>query len=1398
MAIEKHRIILTADMQYKNRDVNLLNSYQKVSESIEKILIDTKADIYAFVGDFTEYYQPNDSERSLMFKHLGNVLNISTLKEMVVMNGNHDLPTGKKIELSQKENNPLNTFVQSSKAINPELSKKINYLKKQKEYDSLVTNLISWVSYSLEDGLSTGNNLHLSAKNNNKYRIPIFHDILQQYVDDKKLPVSKSKYETLMKIEDFKVNPNQKALVLAGDIHEEYMRFFKSELNSGDITFMYPGEPIQRNHGMGSYYKVTKSGPQTFPAKKKYVKQIDLFLDTENIDNSYYEISNIELPNTLEYITISLNGKTFIEDWKEQLVQLLNGCFVSNYTNIIKVEISNIYMKYEMEILGLINEYFDNVSEHNSCIYYINLVYGNVVFDKDFVEIDVDTDENNDDSSDVNFNDILLDQEKLQNIFEQLLESQSKNILKEFTNPDEFNEVVEELKSLFGEQLELSYGNRTSYTIDFLNVRTNGFMALGSQEINLNIPGLTRIIGNNGIGKTTLFNMLRWIIKGMVIEGLPKNTKKENLLLVFNYELPDQDNIINILKLKINGIPVEIERSASRTWKKSTTPEDKKSLNWKEFIDTATSKLTLRVYPKDKDMVVKLNDEAQMMIDQWFGNTIETIFILNQFKISQLLNSSGDVLKETVLDYIGIDYIKFLINNLEIVKPNYLVNKPEKAQMDIVVEKNKANNTIKENITKISENENLIESNKINKQLVENNKAVTNQKLIDIGNVPEILKQLNADLLSTQEKLNSFEVKVAKEIPIFTDIEPVKNETKINELTELLRNNLNIINNNVSLINEKTISFNSLKKNKLELINDNVTKLKTEIENIEIFEKEKFKNNMLEIIPKIKNIKTTLHNELINIQENNISEINKLIDDINNTNNKLKTELNSVLISIKENQDLLDNSICQSCKRPLELTENDITLIDIHLDVLKTDKEKLMETIGDNDNKKADYQKSIDKIRFQTIKSINSKMNWNSLMTSKEDFDSDISKINELTDINFSDELITLLNDGIKVWNDFNNIKNNEQIVSNNEKIEKFQKLNNVIANLNFDSQITEDLKQIKFIEDLLLINSEIMKIVLDIKELKTIQENNEKLLKEINDKYNTEISDYNFKLSEHNKKVSAINTYNQSIVEHNKLQIEYTNQIKLINESIEKNSENTYYYEKYKNELTEFDTELKEINDTIDSLQTQNNTLKSNNLLFEENIKTLSDLEIQWQQYRKKNFIYKTYEKMIKNDFKMAIFNYYRTFLNNKLNILLEGLNFRLYWNSDAHLFMSKFSIDESGNRQMIYVPVKLASGMQSTFLGLSLIYAIHTLNNRNSLSHIFIDEISGQLNSGKNNDKDAENIDESQTKNYQQQLVLLLNKFDEKKIFIVDHVVDQLFETHAYYVNRKRVNNKVVTIYE
>ena len=210
-----------------------------------------------------------------------------------------------------------------------------------------------------------------------------------------------------------------------------------------------------------------------------------------------------------------------------------------------------------------------------------------------------------------------------------------------------------------------------------------------------------------------------------------------------------------------------IERNAKRTWKKSATLENKKSINWKTFIDTVTSNLTLRIYPKDKDTVVKMNDEAQMLIDQWFGNTIETIFILNQFKILQLLNSSGDELKESALDYIGVDYTKSLVTNLEIVKPNYLVSKPEKSQMDIVVEKNKATQTILANNQKIEEQTLLLENETKSQIIIKNNIELKNTELLNIGNTPEKLKTTQTKLNEFEELKNNFEIKNPKVLPIF-------------------------------------------------------------------------------------------------------------------------------------------------------------------------------------------------------------------------------------------------------------------------------------------------------------------------------------------------------------------------------------------------------------------------------------------------------------------------------------------------------------------------------------------------------------------------------------------------------------------------------------------------------
>lgn len=1400
MSIKKVRIILTADMQYKNRDKNLVNSYTKTSEEIEKVLIDTKADIYAFCGDFTEYATPNDSERTMMFRHLGNVLNINTVKELVVMNGNHDILGGKKIESAQRENNPLDTFVKTSKSINPELSKKINYLKKQQEYESIVSDLISWVSYSIEDGLSVGDNLYLNEKYNNRYRIPVFHDILREYVDDKKLPISKSKMDFLMKLEDFKTNENQKAIILAGDIHENFETMSKSDSTQGSKHFIYPGSPIQRNHGEGSYFRVKPTGPQVVKADVKVVKQIDLYLDEDNIDNTYYEISDIKLTDTLHYIKIDLNTKKFVDNWQEQLTHLLSNVKLSKFTNIVKLEISNIYMKYEMDILSMVNTYLTKENEKTSCVNYLELAYGTVVFDKDDILIDENVDEESiDNMTEESVDDIVLNQDKLKQIFTKILEANNQNILKEFTNPEEFNEIVTEIQTLFEEQIDTTYGSKTSYNTELEKITTTGFMALGANEINLDIPGLTKIDGNNGIGKTTLFNMLRWNIKGTVLEGLAKNVKKENLLLVFNYELPEQDFLVNTLYLKVNDIPVEIERNARRTWKKSATEDDKKSLNWKNFIDTATTNLTLRVYPKDKEMVVKMNDEAQNMIDQWFGNTIETIFILNQFKILQLLNSSGDALKESVLEYIGVDYTKSLIGNLEMVKPLYVVSKPEKAQMDIVVEKNKTSIAIHDNNETISRNTHLIDTYNDEKNLAKNNINAKNQQLIDVGNVPDQLKNFKLTETELNNNIAGFEFKMSKELPMFDLVQPVRNDELIDELQLKVDASVEEITKLETIIQDNNNGFNKTKEDKLTVINQNIATFKGKIEDFKIKAKETFTSTNDTIVPMLKEFKSNAekHHEKIfaarkyTLQENG-QRIRIAISDNTAAFNKIMTQINEL-------REQIDNDMCKACQRPIGLTKEQIA--DKEAEILV-----LSESRKEYGNTELNTELELNDVNVALInkeeREFNMLLNWRSEYTSLLDFENEfkIVRENESTFDMFADytKFLDNLDKGKVNWILFNEIDNNPEIKEIEATIEKFNKLLTVVANLSIFTIVTDELKAIGFIIDLLNHidkNTETTTLRSD-EIVKRIE--NEKKVSELVIEYNNKISDYNIKLTNHNKTTQDVNTYNSQIVEHNKKQIEWENDLKRLAADILKSEENLYYYEKYKAELITLNDELKEIEDNILKYTNENVTLEKNNLLYEANIETLNELEQKWKDYRKKNFIYKTYEKLIKNDFKYAIFNYYRQFLNNKLNILLEGLNFRLYWNSDSNLYMVKIA-KVDGVTEMVYLPVKLASGMQTAFLGLSLIYSFHLLNIRNSISHILIDEISGQLNSGKNSTASEEEVnDEATMKNYQEQLVMLLSRFDKKKVFIVDHVIENLYETYAYNVKRKEIDGKVVTVFQ
>ena len=195
-------------------------------------------------------------------------------------------------------------------------------------------------------------------------------------------------------------------------------------------------------------------------------------------------------------------------------------------------------------------------------------------------------------------------------------------------------------------------------------------------------------------------------------------------------------------------------------------------------------------------------------------------------------------------------------------------------------------------------------------------------------------------------------------------------------------------------------------------------------------------------------------------------------------------------------------------------------------------------------------------------------------------------------------------------------------------------------------------------------------------------------------------------------------------------------------------------------------ETTIEGINEKDTEFAVKLNTLATNRKQNEEMI----DKALLWER---NDTIFKVYSKIIKTSFRDIVFEYYRGYLNNTLDILLSDVNFKLFWDSDSQL-----SMISTNSTQVTYIPVNQASGMETIFSGLALIYTISILNIKHTTSHIFIDELSGQLSTGKNLSGDV--------KNYQELFVNILSKFNERTIFIVDHNVDDINENVVYEVTK------------
>ena len=429
-----------ADIQVKVRELNLADSYRNNLENIEVEIEERKLEVVVLAGDFFEFDEPNDLERKIMYNHFARVLRIPTVMEVVLMAGNHDLAKDRKQLESNIGSNAVDTFNDFLKNIEPELAAKVIYLKEQKQYKSKIYSWLGYIAYSLEGGTSAGSNLDHSLIDKSLFNVCVYHDILKEYIDWKKLPVKKSVYDRMISIEEF-----QSDLILAGDIHE----LWNTTSLDDSKKFFYPGSTLERNFGEGTYIKIRKSIDLKKAAPKFMLVHSLNNVDSFNTVNHSVEL--ITLKSYVNHIDIDLNSTVVYDNFLGHLEKALFECEFGINQTFIKLRLSNAFLMHEMDIFKAVN----NITKNKTGVTTIDLRYEKIIAKNSVANASLMShlivDENGEqteieittDNVVENFDNILLNKEMLISLFKLQLDSNKPALLKELGDVEQLDIVYQ-------------------------------------------------------------------------------------------------------------------------------------------------------------------------------------------------------------------------------------------------------------------------------------------------------------------------------------------------------------------------------------------------------------------------------------------------------------------------------------------------------------------------------------------------------------------------------------------------------------------------------------------------------------------------------------------------------------------------------------------------------------------------------------------------------------------------------------------------------------------------------------------------------------------------------------------------------------------------------------------
>lgn len=278
------------------------------------------------------------------------------------------------------------------------------------------------------------------------------------------------------------------------------------------------------------------------------------------------------------------------------------------------------------------------------------------------------------------------------NVVELSAELIGKDIKESFLATDEMKQrALDYFKSVLKQELSFHLHSENLHNVIFKSLDVSNFRSIYRAHVDFDEHGLLAVRGQNGNGKTTIFEAMNFLCTGQHNETFKGNAKKQYYMRLFNDKVFD-DNFVKLIgNAVIDGKELSIRVTLERRLQPDATIDD-----WKSKVTQILR--TIEIF--DGDECILQGPEADTWLHEIFGDYEDFCILHNitQFTLDSIKYMPNDKLAKFILHRLGYSFLGKLSYYLAGCR-NAENEKWPKPTMQSVTEMNTGITNLKDSIT---------------------------------------------------------------------------------------------------------------------------------------------------------------------------------------------------------------------------------------------------------------------------------------------------------------------------------------------------------------------------------------------------------------------------------------------------------------------------------------------------------------------------------------------------------------------------------------------------------------------------------------------------------------------------------------------------------------------------